>query len=260
MPAHYFQRFMDIIEKLRSPTGCPWDNEQTPESLRSSLLEEAHECIDAINSGDDNHINEELGDLFLLAGMISYIKEQQGAFTVESVLENVTAKLVRRHPHVFAESTADTPEAVIEQWDAIKRDVEGRTDEVSILNTVPKSLPPLERAYRFQKKAAKVGFDWKDPRLVYDKVDEEIEELKALGSSAPRAEVEGELGDLLFAVINLSRHFGVDPAIALHSTNLKFARRFNHIERSMALENRQLDAAEFERMDELWDEAKSVEK
>ncbi len=260
MASNYFQDFLDIIKKLRAPGGCPWDKEQSPESLRSALLEEAHECIDAINSGDDDHINEELGDLFLLAGMISFIKEEQGIFTVESVLRNVTAKLVRRHPHVFADSRVATSKEVIVQWDSIKREVEGKVDDRSILNTVPKSLPPLEKAFRIQKKAAKVGFDWKNLQDVFDKVSEEILELKDIGDSTNHAAVEEEIGDLIFAVINLSRHYDVDPAIALHRTNRKFFRRFNYIEQNMATEGRLLSAKEFERMDQLWDEAKSFEK
>ena len=260
MPITYFERFIEIIKKLRSPEGCPWDREQTVESLRGSLLEEAYECVDAINSGDDDHINEEVGDLFLLAAMISYMKEQQGVFTVESVINNISEKLVRRHPHVFADVVIEDSKKVLEQWDRIKRDVEGKVDKESILNTVPKSLPPLERAYRYQKKAAKVGFDWKRREHVWEKIHEEIDEINKLGKMPTAEKIEDELGDLLFSVVNLCRHYDVDPAIALHRTNTKFLHRFNFVEKAMAEQGRALCEEELERMDELWEQSKSLEK
>jgi len=257
---NYFEKFLNIIKTLRSPNGCPWDQEQTAESLRGDLLEEVYECIDAINSGDNEHINEELGDLFLLATMISYIKEQEEAFTVESVLDNIGTKLVRRHPHVFGDSDVKTTDEVLSQWDKIKIEVEGKTGGESILNTNPASLPPLERAYRIQKKAAKVGFDWKDRSDVIGKVHEELGEIEALGRTPERTEIEQELGDLLFAVVNVSRHYGVDPAIALHRTNRKFKNRFVYIEKELAKEGKKASSEVFDRMDELWEEAKSIEK
>ena len=256
----YFSEFLQIIEKLRGPDGCPWDKEQTAYSLRSNLLEEAYECIDAINSGDNDHMNEELGDLFLLATMISHIKEQDEAFTVKSVIDNVKEKLIRRHPHVFGDNKVKTSDEVITQWDRIKIEVEGKKDAHSILNTIPKSLPPLEKAFRLQKKAAKVGFDWKERDSVWDKVREEISEIEELGITPSHEVIEAELGDLFFAVVNLSRHYGVDPAIALHRTNGKFKNRFNYIEKTMDTENKEMSSIEFKRMDELWEESKSADK
>ena len=257
---HYFQKFIDIIATLRGPDGCPWDKEQTAESLRGDLLEEAYECVDAINSGNNEHIKEELGDLFLLAAMISYIKEQGESFTLESVVEGVSDKLVRRHPHVFEKSEILNSEEVIRQWEEIKRDVEGKVDENSVLNTVPRSLPPLERSYKYQKKAAKVGFDWKARSDVLSKVREEIAEIEALGDDPDHQAAEEEIGDLLFAVVNLSRHYRIDPAVALHGANSKFFRRFNYIERKIAEAKKKMCDDEFALMDAFWDEAKSKEK
>ena len=256
----YFDKFMDIIRTLRGPDGCPWDKEQTAESLRSDLLEEAYECIDAINGGDDSHMNEELGDLFLLVSLISYIKEQEGSFSVESVMENIGEKLIRRHPHVFGDSNVKETAAVLKQWDTIKTEVEGRRDEKSVLNTIPKSLPPLERSFRLQKKAAKVGFDWKDRIQVWDKLHEEIDELKELGESPERSMLEEECGDLLFTAVNLCRHYGIDPAIALHGTNGKFVRRFQYVEEEMKRQGKNVSVEEFERMDDLWEKSKLGEE
>ncbi len=255
-----FGELLKIIVTLRGPLGCPWDKEQTVKTLRGDLLEETYECIDAINKDDDDNLREELGDLFLLTAMISYIKEQEKTFTIETVLNEVCSKLVRRHPHVFAGSQVSGSDEVLEQWDKIKREVEGKHGNGSILNTVPATLPPLEKAYRLQKKAAKAGFDWRDRSDVFDKVLEEINELKAIGDGENKGAWENELGDLLFAVVNLCRHFSVDPTIALHGANGKFTKRFNYIEKNITSLGKTLSKDEFDLMDKLWDEAKSLEK
>jgi len=255
-----FGRFLEIIKTLRGPDGCPWDREQTGKSLRPDLLEEVYECIDAINREDDVNLREELGDLFLLVTMISYIYEQRGTFTVADVLDEIAEKLVRRHPHVFADSHVSNAGDVIRQWDAIKTNIEGKHGDGSILNTVPRSLPPLEKAYRYQKKAAKHGFDWENARQVSDKVLEELDELKRLGAEPQKAEAEKELGDLLFSAVNLCRHYAVDPAVALHGANQKFYSRFSYIEQAFRKMGKTLSADEFALMDALWNEAKSLEK
>ncbi len=258
--AKAFEKFVNIVRTLRGPDGCPWDKEQTAKTLRSDLLEEAYECVDAINNDDDENLREELGDLFLLATMISYIHEQENTFSVADVLEEIAEKLIRRHPHVFADAKAEDPDEVIKQWDEIKVRVEGKHGNGSILNTVPRSLPPLEKAYRYQKKAAKVGFDWKNRADVMDKVLEEISELKGLGSVVNNDASEEELGDLLFAVVNLCRHYSTDPAVALHRANRKFQNRFNYIENKLRAMGKELSEDEFVLMDQLWNEAKSLEK
>ena len=196
----------------------------------------------------------------MLASMISYIKQEEKAFTVREVLAEIGEKLIRRHPHVFGDTLVTDSKDVIKQWDNIKRDVEGKRGDESILDTVPPTLPPLEKAYRLQKKAAKVGFDWKERADVVAKLLEEVDELEKLGAEPLKKEVENELGDLLFAAVNLCRHCGIDPAIALHTANAKFFRRFNYIEKKVESMGKTLSKDEFQLMDELWDEAKSREK
>ena len=258
--AEAFKELFAIIRTLRGPDGCPWDREQTAASLRGDLLEEVYECVDAIGSGDDENLREELGDLYLLATMLAYIQEQENRFTVFEVLKEVGAKLVRRHPHVFADSQASTSNEVLKQWDEIKQNIEGKHGNGSLLSTIPQSLPPLEKAYRYQKKAAAVGFDWKEKSQVVDKLLEEIEELRQLDGAQDAQAVEMELGDILFAAVNLCRHYKVDPAVALHSTNSKFAERFNYIEKAFQTMGKRLSEDEFELMDALWNKAKLQEK
>jgi tetrapyrrole methylase family protein / MazG family protein len=194
-----FGRLYEIVTKLRSPEGCPWDREQTPASIRGNLLEEAYECVEAINDGEPAHIQEELGDLYLLATMFAVMYEEAGSFTTADALGTISEKLIRRHPHVFGDSTADTPDAVIAQWNDIKEKVEGRRKKDSALDGVSRALPPLERAYKLQKAAAKVGFDWPDHDGNWDKLAEELEECRQV-CTAPetdQAAIEDELGDLL---------------------------------------------------------------
>jgi len=254
-----FAGFFSVIQRLRAPDGCPWDIEQTPATMRANLIEEAYECVEAINEADPAHVCEELGDVFLLAGMISYMYEQAGAFKVSEVLEGITAKLIRRHPHVFGESDAATAEEVLKQWNDIKVHVEGRKQKDSVLDDVSKALPPLDRAYRMQKKAAKKGFDWPDIAPVWAKLQEEIAETRNALAVGGHDQLEDELGDVLFSVVNLSRFIGVEPSVALQRANSKFERRFRHVERSMKTAGLDMDASQFETMDRLWDEAKSYE-
>jgi tetrapyrrole methylase family protein / MazG family protein len=251
-----FEGLYDIICTLRSPDGCPWDREQTPATLRSALLEEAYECIEAIDDRDAAHTKEELGDLFLLVCMISYMHEQEGAFTVAEVLREIGSKLVRRHPHVFSDAKAASSEEVLAQWDRIKTDIEGRNKDKAALSGIPKSLPPLERAYKIQKRVAKVGFDWVHERDVVAKVEEELGEVQEhlQGKGPGLAE---ELGDLLFSVVNLCRFVGMDPALVLHQTNEKFSRRFGAVEDGMRNRGVAMSAETMAAMDELWEAAKA---
>jgi MazG family protein len=255
-----FTKLYEIVRRLRSPDGCPWDNAQTPVSLRSSLVEEAWECVSAIDAGDDRNLEEELGDLSLLVTMLSWMKEQQGAFTVESMLSTVAAKLVRRHPHVFDGAKADTIERVLSQWERIKADEKLVTGpHASTLDGVPRSLPPLERSLELQKRAAKVGFDWPGPAPVFDKIEEELGELRAALRAGDARRIEEEVGDLVFTAVNLSRLLELDPAVALHGTNAKFERRFREVERRLASEGLRPAEAGLARMDEVWNRVKSEE-
>lgn len=248
-----FRSLYSIIKKLRDPDGCPWDRKQTPASLKQFLIEEVYECFEAIDDEDHEHLKEELGDIFMLATMVAYMVEQEGPFTVEDVLETVNAKLIRRHPHVFGDVQISTSEEVVRQWDDIKENVEGRSEVNSVLQKVPKNMPPLERAYQMQQRCAQVGFDWTGVEDVWGKIEEEMTELRNAGDGR---EVEEELGDLLFSLINLSRFLHVDPTVALHRTNTKFAKRFGYVEREMEKRGRRLSAENMGDMDALWDEAK----
>ena len=260
-PGAEFQELYRIISVLRGPDGCPWDIKQTPDSMKSGLLEEAYECVDAIIDGDDSHLREELGDVFLLVTMLSYMKEQENSFSVSDALESISQKLIRRHPHVFGDpgdSDAKTSDEVVAQWDDIKRTVELRTTENGIFAHVPRHLPPLERAYELQKKAAKVGFDWENAPDVVAKAAEEIGELREAVERSEPSGMEEEIGDLLFSLINVARFLDIDPAIALHKTNAKFVRRFAHVEASMKEDGKQLSRENFALMDAYWDEAKGI--
>jgi tetrapyrrole methylase family protein/MazG family protein len=251
-----FERAYSIVQRLRGPGGCPWDIEQTPQSLRGSLIEEAYEAVEAINEGDAAHVKEELGDVFLLAIMIGYMYEQKGEFTLAEVMDGLSEKLVRRHPHVFGESDADTPDKVLKQWAEIKVNVEGRPKKDSLLDEVSHALPPLERAYKIQKKAAKVGFDWLEEESVWDKLREELEESREACRAESMEKKEDEIGDLLFSAVNVARFMGVDPMVALHRTIGKFSQRFKYVEKKMKESGREMSQKEFDFMDSLWDEAK----
>lgn len=253
-----FNELYNIISKLRSPEGCNWDREQTPATLRSDLIEETYELIEAIDNKDTEHIKEELGDLFLLVTMIAYMHEQEGFFTVAESLQGISEKLIRRHPHVFGDSEVSSTEEILQQWEEIKINIEGRKAKNSVLDKVSNGLPPLEKAYKLQKKAAKVGFDWQHIDDIWKKVHEEIEEVKH-AETVSVEELEAEIGDLIFAVVNISRGYNIDPAVALQRTNNKFTKRFHYIEKQMKMEERELSAENFTLMDSFWDKAKLTE-
>jgi tetrapyrrole methylase family protein/MazG family protein len=267
-PAEVFKKLYDIVVRLRAPDGCPWDREQTPLSLRGDLIEETYECVEAIDENNPSHVREELGDIFLLVTMIAYMHEQEGHFTLRDVLEGVSEKLIRRHPHVFGGLKAEdgsplsSPE-VLGNWARIKVEQEGRKPKDSILDEVSRGLPPLDRAWKLQKKAAKAGFDWPDLRGVSAKVEEELEEVlsaaekNAGGAPSSRAALEEELGDLLFSAVNLCRYLDVEPSVALQRTNLKFTGRFKHVEKRMKETGRAMTPRNLAVMDQYWNEAKN---
>jgi tetrapyrrole methylase family protein/MazG family protein len=262
-----FRRLLDIIATLRGPEGCPWDRKQTPETLAPNLLEETYELIDAIESGDTDNEREELGDLYLLVSMISYIHQQNGTFDISSILQEIGDKLVRRHPHVFGEEKKENPEEVKELWNSIKKDVEQKDEVDSVTEEIPRSLPPLERSYKLQKKVSKVGFDWEHRTGPVEKMMEELRELEELlqGEDTVRehlhnGNVEEEIGDLLFSLVNVCRFFDIDPSVALHKTNAKFVHRFQHIERRFRERQLPLDGEHFDEMERFWQEAKKTEQ
>lgn len=261
--ADTFSGLYEIIEKLRSPEGCPWDREQNPVTLRGALIEETYECVEAIDENDAVHIKEELGDIFLLVTMISYMFEQEGKFAVGDVLSGLAEKLVRRHPHVFAGDSVRDSDEVLRNWARIKVEKEGRKPKDSVLDEVSRALPPLDRACKLQKKAAAAGFDWPSIEGVFSKVTEEYDEVRgelAGGEKAgPGSALEGELGDLLFAVVNLCRYLGVEPSVALQRTNIKFYERFRHVERRMKENNIPMTSETLKEMDSFWDESKRAE-
>ena len=248
-----FQSLYDVVVRLRAPDGCPWDREQNPASLRSDLIEETYECIEAIDEQNPAHIQEELGDIFLLATMLAYMHEEEGLFSVADALQTVSEKLIRRHPHVFGETKVNDSAEVLDNWAKIKIEQEGRKPKDSILDEVSSGMPPLDRAWKLQKKASKAGFDWPDVQGVIEKVREELDEVM----EAEGNKVEEELGDLLFSVVNVCRYFKVEPSVALHRTNSKFINRFKYMEKKMQESGREMKQENLTIMDQYWNEAKT---
>jgi tetrapyrrole methylase family protein/MazG family protein len=251
-----FKALYDTVTALRGPGGCKWDQEQTPSTLRGDLIEETYECLEAIDENDPPHIAEELGDLFLLVTMLSYMHEQDGKFTVSDVLEKVNEKLIRRHPHVFGDVKVNSVGEILDNWAAIKIEKEGRKPKDSILDEVSAGFPPMDRAFSLQKKAAKAGFDWQDTEGVIAKIKEELDEAREAIQNANTQTIEEELGDLLFSVINLCRFLKVEPSVALRRTNSKFVNRFKYVEKKMKEEGHEMKKENLNIMDSFWNEAK----
>jgi tetrapyrrole methylase family protein/MazG family protein len=253
------QRFLDLLSvmtRLRGKDGCPWDREQTRESLRPFLVEETHEVLDALESGDRDRLREELGDLLFQVIFHAELAREQGDFSMEDVLEALVEKMVRRHPHVFADRPVGSAAEALAQWEAIKR-AERSEARQSALDGIPRSLPGLLRAQRVQHRASRVGFDWPDAAGAIEKVSEEVAEVvAALGSGSP-GEVRAEIGDLLFAVVNVARLAGADPEAALQGAVDRFQRRFQHMEGAALLAERELASMTLQEMEDLWIAAKS---
>jgi MazG family protein len=254
-PEQQLARLRAIVHRLRAPGGCPWDAEQTHESLVPNLIEEAYETIDAIQRHDLPHLREELGDLLLQVVFHSELAEEEGHFDLNEVAREVSEKLVRRHPHVFGDSAVGGTEAVLKQWDAIKRAEKGDA-AAHLLDGVGQGLPALLRAAKLQKKAAKVGFDWPNEAGVVDKIREELDEFATAADAAAAAE---ELGDLLFSVVNLVRRRGLDPELVLARANDKFSRRFAAMEDGLKSAGKELGDADLEAMEGAWQAAKRSE-
>lgn len=254
--AESFKRLYEITEKLRGKDGCPWDKKQTPATLRETFIEETFEVIDAITEGDSMHAKEELGDAFFNVVLISYCYEQAGDFTIAQVLDEISEKLVRRHPHVFGESQADTAEKVVRQWEKIKEEVEGRKGN-SVLDSVPKGFPPMLKAYKILKKAAKAGFDWRSIEMAESKVHEELEEIAQACREKDSVHIEEEAGDFLLAAVNYCRKLGVDPNVALEKACGKFGGRFRLVEQGMKEKDLEMTEENDEIMLNLWKKAKN---
>ena len=250
-----FQALVDIMIRLRGPQGCPWDREQTLESLRAFVLEETHEVLDAIDRGDTDALRGEIGDLIFEGVFLAQVCADAGQFTVADSLQTITAKLIRRHPHIFDPTgrPLDTPGEVHQQWEQIKAKEQSDAGERrSVLRGLPRSLPALLRAYEIGTRVAAVGFDWARAEDVVDKIDEEVAELRRAIASEGRARSEEEMGDLLFSIANLSRKLGIDPESALRKANEKFIHRFNALEENLHARGHSVHQATLEEMEAEW--------
>ena len=249
-----FAKLCDIVAKLRAPGGCPWDLEQTNESLLPALIEEAYEAAEAARAHNDAHFREELGDLLLLVVMHAEIAAHEGRFNIEKVIREISEKLVRRHPHVFGTTDAPDPGAVLKQWEAIKR--EEKKANSHYLASLPRALPALNRAQKAQSKAARVNFDWTELRDVMAKVEEEVRETKEAIQSQQQERIADEIGDLLFAIVNLARKCKIDAESALQSATDKFVGRFNRLEDELKTRGKKLGDVDLAEMDAIWNQIK----
>lgn len=251
-----FYDLLKIMDTLRSPDGCPWDREQTHESLKKYLIEESYEVLEAIDEKDDSKLIEELGDVLLQVVFHAQLGMEEGYFNINDIISSISNKMIYRHPHVFGENKLSTADEVLESWDAIKKKEQGLTTHTDELKHIAKSLPALIRAGKIQKKASKVGFDWDRVESAMDKVLEEFCEVKDVYKGNNRAKILEEVGDLLFASVNVSRFLDIDPEFALNYTIDKFINRFEYIETSAAAEGKKLENMSLEEMDALWEKAK----
>ncbi|MEH7180046.1 nucleoside triphosphate pyrophosphohydrolase [Neobacillus vireti] len=253
-----FSKLRSIIATLRGPNGCPWDKEQTHESLKKYLIEETYEVIEAIDSGDIDHLIEELGDVMLQVMLHAQIGEDEGYFAIEDVIEILSAKMIRRHPHVFGDKQAEDSKEVLLNWQEIKKQEKGEK-EASLLDGVSKAMPNLVRAYEIQRKAAKVGFDWQEITPALEKVKEELKEFEdeLTGETKNLEAAKKEFGDILFAFVNVARFLDIHPEEALFETNEKFIRRFRFIEEKVKNSNKPIEDYSLEELDRFWDEAKA---
>jgi MazG family protein len=266
-----FEKLVAVMARLRAPNGCPWDREQTHATLRTYLIEEAYEVLDALDGTDDPKFAEELGDLLLQVLFHAQIANEEGRFSISDVIREIYEKMIRRHPHVFGEKRAKDAAEVLRNWEIIKREerlaksgapAEEKTPE-SLLDGVPRSLPALLEAFQLTRKAARIGFDWHSIDGIFDKLDEETHELRhalASTSSTSSPSIESELGDLLFVAVNLARFLKIDPEIALKKTSAKFSRRFREMERLAREQGTTLAQIPRPQMESLWDQAKLREK
>jgi tetrapyrrole methylase family protein/MazG family protein len=246
-----FKTLVEIIARLRAPDGCPWDRQQTHQTLRANLLSECYEVLEAIEKDDSAELCEELGDLLLQIVLHAQIARDNEEFEVADVIESIATKIIHRHPHVFGSGQAATAEEVMHNWEALKR--EERPEGTSVLEGVPKDMPALAYAYEISRRAVRVGFEWEDIEGVIDKLIEEVKEVKAAGSQEEKAR---EIGDLLFTMVNYARWLGIDAESALREANRKFYKRFTYMEKLCRERGLSLDKLSFTELDNLWEEAK----
>ena len=251
---------IDIVEILRSPDGCPWDKEQDHKSIRRDFLEETYEVIEAINKDDKDLLLEELGDVLLQVVFHTQIEREKGTFDFNNVADGICKKMIERHPHVFGSVKAETSEQVLENWDVIKKQTKNQTSQTESMLSIPREFPALMRADKVQKKAAKVGFDWESVDGAFDKVSEELAELKQAVTMGVTDNAREELGDLIFSVVNVSRFVGVDSEEALTGATDKFIDRFGKVEKMANERGLNMKETELSELDKLWDEAKLVSK
>ncbi|MFC0308895.1 nucleoside triphosphate pyrophosphohydrolase [Gallibacterium trehalosifermentans] len=257
------EKFAEVIAQLRDPEkGCPWDLEQSYQTMPPHILEEAYEVVEAINQDNRQDLKEELGDLLMQVVFLSQLAKEENAFTLNDVIHGITDKIIRRHPHVFGEVEANTSEEVLKNWEKIKQQERHNKQQFSILDNIPAALPALLRATKLQKRCAKVGFDWSETALTLQKVEEELQEVRDELDKLPQnpTTIEEEIGDLLFAVVNVARHLHINPEEALRKANLKFERRFRQVEQTIVSSGRHLKEASLSEMDLLWNQVKQQEK
>lgn len=251
-----FDELIDIMKLLRSENGCPWDKEQTHESLKKYLIEETYEVLETIDIDDKKKLCDELGDLLLQIVFHSRIAQEEGTFDISDVISGISKKMITRHTHIFGTDKADTAEDVIINWEAIKKKEKGFISQTGVLKDVPSNLPSLMRSYKVQQKAAQVGFDWDNIEDVFGKVDEEINELRDVYKSENMEKITDELGDVFFSLVNLSRFLKVQPELALTGTINKFIKRFEFVEQESIKSGKTLENMSLSEMDELWNKAK----
>ncbi|MGM9583546.1 MAG: nucleoside triphosphate pyrophosphohydrolase [Phascolarctobacterium sp.] len=252
------QPLVDVMRTLREPGGCPWDREQTHASIRSNMIEEVYEYLEAVDADDTEGMREELGDVLMQIVFHARMAEEASRFDLQDVIDEVVDKLIRRHPHVFGETKVSGSDEVLVNWEAIKKTE--KTERKHVLDGVAQGLPALLRAYKLQSKAAKVGFDWPDSNGVWDKVQEELGELQEALASGDKQAAENELGDVLFALVNYARHHKIEPEVALNGTNNRFAKRFAYVEAGVEASGKKWQDFTLAELDKFWDEAKNVEK
>ena len=261
----WFEKLVGVLARLRAPGGCPWDREQTHATLRTYLIEEAYEVLEALDGADDVKFAEELGDLLLQVVFHAQMADEEGRFTIVDVIREIYEKMIRRHPHVFGEKRAKDAAEVLRNWEIIKKEerrTKGAEEEEaaeSVLDGVPRSLPGLLEGYQLTRKAARIGFDWENVGGIFEKLQEETEELRQVLEKRGGKEIEGEVGDILFAAVNLARFLKIDPEIAMKKASGKFSRRFQEMERMAGEQGTTLAEVPRERMEELWEEAKGRE-
>ena len=259
MEKELFEELVGIIATLRSENGCPWDREQTHETLKSTLIEETYETLEAIDTGDPSKLKEELGDILLNIMLQAQIADENKNFDIYAVIKTLTEKLIRRHPHVFGDVDVEDSEAVVKNWEAIKRQEAGYADRKSVLDGIPNAMPTLLRAQKIQSRAARVGFDWEELTDVIAKVDEELEEVKTSISTDDPEAVAMELGDLLFAIVNLCRFMEMQAEETLRQANRKFIARFKWMEAELERRGTNFESQNLESLDAVWEAAKKAE-